>query len=114
MSPGCRTSLLYRVNARSAARRAGIRLLTLITHTRVAEDHARRNSLARSVCSYKLGWMEPPVFDQTIREYLQQTGMLSELSDQDAARLEATLAAVGGRHRVFPQPFLVRQQPLGV
>jgi hypothetical protein len=50
--------------------------------------------------------MEPPAFDQAIREYLQQTGMLPDLSDQDVARLEATLAVIGERHRAFPQPFL--------
>lgn len=50
--------------------------------------------------------MEPPAFDQAIRDHLQQAGMLSDLSEQDAAKLEAALVAIGESHRAFPQPFL--------
>ena len=74
--------------------------------TRVTENTPSLNSLGCQVRRYKLGCMEPPAFDQAIREYLQKTGMLSGLSDQDAAMLEAALGAIRERDQAFPQPFL--------
>lgn len=65
-----------------------------------------RNSLDHQACRYKLDSMEPPGFPEAIRKYLEQAGLLSELADQDAVKLEAALAAIGERHQVFPQPFL--------
>jgi hypothetical protein len=50
--------------------------------------------------------MATPSFDQALREYLEQTGMLPLLSDQDTAGLEAALAAIGERYTTFPQPAL--------
>lgn len=54
--------------------------------------------------AHKLEGMETPRFDQALGKYLEQAGMLPLLSDEDAARLEAALSAIGERHAVFPQP----------
>jgi hypothetical protein len=55
--------------------------------------------------------MEQASFDQALKEYLEQTGMLSLLSDEHAGRLEAALAAIRGLHAAFPQPSLGNASP---
>ena len=45
-------------------------------------------------------------FDERLRDYLEQTGMMSELSDEDRASLDAALSAIKIQLSAFPQPFV--------
>jgi hypothetical protein len=55
--------------------------------------------------------VEQPEFDQVLREYLEQTGMISLLSDEDTAKLEAALGAIRERLANFGQPALGNASP---
>jgi hypothetical protein len=55
--------------------------------------------------------MEQPRFDDAIRDYLRQTGVLSVLTHDQAAVLDTALNAIGDLHQAYPHPFLGDASP---
>jgi hypothetical protein len=45
-------------------------------------------------------------FDERLRDFLAQPGMMSSLSDEDLAGLNAALSAIKSKMEAFPQPFI--------
>jgi hypothetical protein len=43
-------------------------------------------------------------FDERLREFLAQTGMMSSLSEEDLASVTAALSAIKSKMEAFPQP----------
>jgi hypothetical protein len=47
-----------------------------------------------------------PALNERLRDFLAQTGMMSSLSDEDLAGLNAALLAIKTKMEAFPQPFI--------
>lgn len=50
--------------------------------------------------------MTTPNFGRVLRQYIEQTGILPLLSDEQVAKLDAALAAITERYEASPQPVL--------